>query len=153
MDKKNKGFPKGQLIIMAGSGRQASDLTRLYELTLRLQREFEDTKISMLCVGEAGLRANEAGRSLAEAFHKLPLICPEEMITMPDMDFSHLENIILDSLTPISNEEFYNGCYDESGPISKKACKKLAKKQKKLEHKDQKEIWANSWNHKIKRKL
>jgi len=38
--------------------------------------------------------------------------------------------------------------YSENGLISKREWKKLAKKQKQLEDKSQKEIWRNKWNKK-----
>lgn len=150
------GFKKDAVLIV-GSSHNPSEMARLHEMTAILQQKLEDMEIAMIEMGEAGLTYAQAGTNLTKAMKAIS--CPEEMknITMPDLDFSRLENIVLDSITPINNG--FQDFYGEGGPISKKAWKKLSKKQQKrlkqqrLEQRDQKEIWANKWNHKIKRKL
>lgn len=150
----NEGYKKGEIVLVVGSGR---GLDSHAEVIARLKEHCKDIQLAMIEMKEAGMALSEA---LKKVNYDLPLVCPDEMTNINiDMDFSKLESIVIDSLSPFGPESvnFAGRCYDESGFVSKKAWKKLKKKMAKvdanLEPKSQKEIWCNKWNKKIKRKL
>jgi len=148
-----EGFKKGQVVLVVGSGGHSHA-----ELVRRLHTECEKIQVAMYDMAEAGMAASEAGMMLSEALKKMPMVEPPKDMICIDADFSKLESIVMDSIAPIQMPiNFAGRCYDESGPISKKAFKKLKKKQARIDDrfdpKPQKEIWANKWNKKIKRKL
>ena len=157
---------KKHTVLVVASSHQPSHMAKMYELSKRMKENFENSEKAFLSMSEAGLRCAEAEEALSKALRKLakvPLVCPEDMIMDYNMDFSNLERIVLDSLTPIGpRPSSYGGrFYDECGEISKKTYKKLLKaldkKEKRKEggsyKQDQTDRFCNKWNKKIKRKL
>lgn len=138
---------KGNTVLIVGSGRRSDAHERFQEHVKQMQKDMEK---SMIVMCDEVSNAYEAFHVLSKAFKKMPILCPEDMSFDLNIDFSSLESIVIDSMTTVGCSEFL---YNEAGIIDKKTWKKLAKKQKRLENKPQKEYWANKWNHKIKRKL
>ncbi len=159
---KNEGYKKGQMVMIVGSGRGTSDIhERVKEHVKQMQKDMDKMKVTLINLGEAGRAGASAGLALSEALKKMHLICPDDMIhVMDNMDFSKVEQTVLDSFGGYGGPKFPGRCYDESGPISKKAYKKLKQLAKKRDranarsHKqDQTDRWCNKWDKKIKRKL
>ena len=118
------GFKKGKIIMISGDSNSSCDMARLHELTARLHSELENAKIAMINMGEVGAIASKAGANLRSAMIKIADLPDYPMDFMENIDFSKCETIVMDSISPN-----FRGYYNESGPITKKAWKKLAKKR------------------------
>ncbi len=136
----SKGFKKGRMVMIVADGHESRSHAELLAL---MKQDFDKANVALVRMGKAGVSAAMAYKALMD----------------PNKDFSGLEKIVLDSMTPIGPRprKFAGRCYDESGEISKKTYKKMMKKLDKAEkvsHKqDQTDRWCNTWDHKIKRKL
>ncbi|MCP4374005.1 MAG: hypothetical protein GY797_38760 [Deltaproteobacteria bacterium] len=154
-----KGYKAGEMVVIVGSGSSSCDMKKLAEMAKfaqeKMHMDMEIAETAFISFGEAGVSAAVAMKGLPEAM----LACPDEMIkVVEEMDFSKCEKMVLDSLTTIDPTAYgMPSSYEESKSYSKKEWKKIQKKMKKHssihEPKSQKEIWANSWDKKIKRKL